>query len=174
MRPLIACAFGVAVAAYAIAFSASSSLAQEGCEYLICDDKPRPSPRPPGPAPIPQTEQRAGTYWSHNGSIMYLQAVIPTGERKFFYSQPTEGMTAAGATPGTLLFDGRRRGNRYEGTAYIFRRNCGAFPYAVSGNVVNDETVIMTGAKPDVDQVSCRIVGHKPDRLEFRYQYKVQ
>jgi hypothetical protein len=172
MRPLRGCTFVAVFSAHVLALSVFPSLAQEGCEFLICDDKPRP---PQAPAPSPQTQQqRAGTYWMHNGSIMYLQAVIATGERKFFYFQPTEGMTAAGAKPGTLLFDGRRRGIRYEGTARIFRGHCGAFPYAVRGNVVNDETVVMTGAKPDVDQASCRIIGHKPDRLEFNYQYKVQ
>jgi hypothetical protein len=141
-----------------------------GCEFLLCAPSDRPPPRNPSELP---TQQRPGTYWEHNDSIVYLDAVISTGSRKFLYYRPNSRMALAGAQPGSLLFEGRRRNNRYEGTAYIFSHNCGSFPYQVSGDVINDETVIMTGNAPQVDPASCTIIGHVPDRLRFTYKYRI-
>jgi hypothetical protein len=112
------------------------------------------------------------TYWDHNGSLIYLEASVATGSRKFYYYTPRSSMLAAGARPGSLLFDGRRSGNRYNGKAYIFAGRCGTFSYDVSGDVLNDETVVMTGSAPHVDPATCSISNYRSDRLELTYKYK--
>jgi hypothetical protein len=69
--------------------------------------------------------------WNHNGSLMGLVANGPY--RQFVYEPPRSGMIQVGVRPGTLLFDGRKDGYQYTGTAYVFPPNCPPVGYYVSG-----------------------------------------
>ena len=109
--------------------------------------------------------QRPGTYWGLNGSVMYLEAVVATGLRKFYYVQPSSEMVQAGVQPGSLFFEGQRRGNKYEGKAYVVKR-CGNFGFQVNGDVVNDETVIPFGSAPRVNS-SCSITGYQSENSNY-------
>jgi hypothetical protein len=105
------------------------------------------------------------TLWEHNGSIVYL---VATGSsREFYYKEPRPGMQQAGVRPGSLLFSGQAISGQYSGTAFIFNRRCGQFPYQVSGPILdNYERVVLTGQAPRVGS-NCRVVGYVNDRLEF-------
>src|SRR5262249_12888163 len=73
---------------------------------------------PPPPADFAATRGLASSLWTHNGSKLYLVARGDT--RRFYYDVPGPDDAEQGAIPGTLLFDGRKFGSSYEGTAYVF------------------------------------------------------
>jgi hypothetical protein len=107
----------------------------------------------------------AETYWEHNGSIVYLVSNAST--REFYYHQPRPGMLDAGARRGTLLFRGISTRGRYIGTAYIFRKGCGSFPYEVAGPITDGfERVELHGKAPRIG-ADCRVLGYFSDTLEF-------
>lgn len=104
------------------------------------------------------------SYWEHNGSIMALEA--SGASRTFSYQQPRSGLPVAS---GTVLFEGRRDGESYSGTAYLFSSRCGAIAYAVTGTVSPDERgVTMYGNAPSRD-ARCQVVGYKQDILQFNF-----
>lgn len=110
-------------------------------------------------------QNSSASLWDHNGSILYL--VANGQKREFFYQEPRKGMLQAGAREGSLLFSGVSKGNQYSGTAFIYKPQCGTFPYRVSGPILdNYRRVILRGQAPRVD-ANCKIVGHFADTLEF-------
>ncbi|MCP2040630.1 hypothetical protein L1281_001213 [Neisseria sp. HSC-16F19] len=112
----------------------------------------------------------ADSFWLHNGSLMRLQA--DGNYRVFSYEEPSARMRSAGVTPGTILFEGERRGNRYYGQARVFSRYCaGELVYDVQGTVVTEQKVVMTGTRPRYNTQTCRPNGRVTDRLVFTYQY---
>lgn len=103
--------------------------------------------------------------WHHNGSTVYL--IVNGAGREFYYESPRPGMLEAGARRGTLLFKGEVANNSYEGTAFIFNRQCGQFPYRVSGPILEaGRRVVLTGQAPRVNP-TCQITGHLADTLDF-------
>jgi hypothetical protein len=145
-----------------------------------------PPPRqaePPGymPPANPQTANgmnppaaRPGSYWDYGGSIMHLEAMPDTSSRVLYVYRPSSAMSAMGAHPGDLFFSGRRNGDRYEGTAYVYAGRCGKFPYPVTGSVENgDQTIVISGRKPNIDQTSCRIDGYVSTQFELKYQFRI-
>src|SRR5437016_4979405 len=111
--------------------------------------------------------QGASSIWDHNGSAVYLSA--DGAGRRFYYQAPRAGLQEVGVQPGNLLFDGRRDGNRYSGTAYVFSKSCGGLAYAVSGPVSSDQrSVTMYGKAPTVS-TNCRVVGYRDDVLVFTF-----
>ena len=122
-----------------------------------------------GQQPIRPVSGQPSSLWNHNGSIVSLEA---NGKaRKFRYEVPKRGLIAVGVHKGTLLFEGQTDGERYSGTAYVFKRKCGPIPYQVSGPILNDSrTVEMDGQAPSVDEKTCRIVGSVDDKLVFDYR----
>jgi hypothetical protein len=105
--------------------------------------------------------------WSHNNSTMRL--VAEGAERRFVYESPRAGLSAVGVRKGTVLFEGRKDGDRYVGEARIFHPRCGVHTYEVAGTVSPDqERVEMTGNKPDIDS-ACNVAGTKPDALVFEF-----
>jgi hypothetical protein len=109
--------------------------------------------------------QGASTRWDHNGSLVSLSA---TGARRqFHYQSPAADLLQIGVQPGTLLFDGRKVGNTYSGTAYVFSKVCGALPYTTEGPVTPDQrTVTMYGKAPIVDS-TCSVIQYRDDVLVF-------
>lgn len=109
-----------------------------------------------------------GSLWMHNGSVMRLEARGP--ERKFYYETPRSGIQKAGARSGTLLFEGTRDGQIYSGVAYIFKRGCEPAPYAIAGEVSEDDRrITMTGRAPRLDN-ACAVSGTKDDTLVFTFR----
>jgi hypothetical protein len=119
--------------------------------------------------PMPSANS-APSQWEHNGSIVYLTA--EGANRRFYYDAPGAGLDAVGVKRGTLLFEGRKDGDRYAGLAYIFSQKCGPRGYAVSGPVASDQsqiTVTLSGKAPRLD-ASCKQVGLRNDILVFKYK----
>lgn len=109
-----------------------------------------------------------GSLWMHNGSVMRLEA--RGAERKFYYETPRSGMQKAGARSGTLLFEGTRDGPIYSGVAYIFKRGCEPAPYAVAGEVSEDDRrITMSGRAPRLNS-DCTVSGTKDDTLVFTFR----
>ena len=104
----------------------------------------------------------ADNLWNHNGSVVSLEH---DGEnRRFVYVTPRSGLPV---TAGTVLFEGKRNGSHYTGTAYVFSSKCGPLAYKVIGVVaVDDRTVALHGDAPRVDE-NCRILGRRDDVLIF-------
>lgn len=107
--------------------------------------------------------------WLHNGSTMYLAS--EGAVRRIFYRQPRPGMLEAGAKPNRLLFEGAvSESGVWRGSAYIFHRKCGAFPYAVSGYLDPRTGIIqLNGAAPRIDS-NCQVISvgaSKNDTLIF-------
>lgn len=113
----------------------------------------------------------ADSCWNHNGSIMRLRA--SGSQRWFYYENPRDVLRRAGVTRGTLLFDGRKSGNSYSGTARVFSRFCPGNPatYNVSGPVRGDQLqVTLYGTRPVYEQ--CQATGRSTsDTLVFTYAY---
>jgi hypothetical protein len=114
---------------------------------------------------LPTFEAQAQSTWTHNGSLVSLQA--KGSAREFIYQNPQSGMREEGVTAGTVLFRGNRRGNSYMGTAYVFSARCGALPYPVTGLVSSDDRqVVLRGTAPQVD-ANCRVAAVRDDVLTF-------
>jgi hypothetical protein len=136
---------------------------------LTCDKQVIEQSTGGSEAPVPPaTDTPANSrVWMHNGSVMRLEAKGKS--RRFYYDTPREGLVKQGARSGTLLFEGERDGAIYSGTAYIFKSGCKPSPYAVAGDVSEDDrTITMTGDAPRFDS-ECKVTGTKKDTLIFSY-----
>lgn len=115
------------------------------------------------------TEASADSCWWHNGSLMRLQA--RGSQRWFSYERPRAGLSVS---PGTLLFNGEKRGNYYTGTARTFSRRCPDAPnlYNVSGPVARSQTkVSMSGTRQVFKH--CHPTGrYVTDQLVFTYSHR--
>jgi hypothetical protein len=87
--------------------------------------------------------QAGSSIWNHNGSQMLLEA--NGNQRTLSYLYPRRGLSARA---GDMVFQGRRVGNTYVGTAYTFRRGCPPAPYQVSGRLRSETRIVLTGAAP--------------------------
>lgn len=137
-------------------------------------DPPAPAePASPGPEAPPAStsapeETPRRSFWNHNGSLVYLTA--EGDKRQFYYEEPRRGIRAVGVSQDTLLFEGRRNGALYSGTAFIFTPDCGPVPYDVRGAVSNGERrVTMRGRAPSRFNDRCQITGYKDDVLVFDF-----
>lgn len=111
----------------------------------------------------------ADSFWMHNGSLMRLHA--EGNLRVISYENPTQRMRDAGVRRGTVLFEGERRGNRYVGQARVFSRYCGELVYGVSGDVLSERRVELSGER-EQQTADCRPTGRMVhDRLVFTYRY---
>lgn len=113
--------------------------------------------------------------WDHNGSLVTLRA---EGQgRVIVYLEPKPALIGAGVRPGTVLFRGRREGDRVQGTAYTFRQGCPPASYPVAGSAAEPGRLELTGAAPVWAGRSCDLVGATTDsphaRLVFRYLRRV-
>lgn len=113
----------------------------------------------------------ADSCWNHNGSIMRLKA--SGNSRTFVYERPREVLQRAGVQRGTVLFNGFKSGNFYEGTARRYSRFCPGTPleYTVAGPVRADQLQVTVFGSYEVHE-QCRATGsYKDDRLVFTYAY---
>ena len=109
---------------------------------------------------------RAG-FWESGGSTVSLEA--SGAKRSFLVEAPSAELSRIGARKGTLLFVGRRSGEKYEGKAYSFSKGCKPAPYTVTGDVSNsDRLVILSGKAPVLDK-DCGITGRREQRTTFIY-----
>ncbi len=120
---------------------------------------------------ISTTASAGQSVWNHNGSQMLLDS---NGNRRVIsYLHPRPGISAQ---PGQMLFEGRRVGNHYEGTAYTFRRGCQPAAYDVYGQLGSETRIVLRGAAPK--RVGCQIVGYSEHsgnaRLVFTYMRKAE
>ena len=114
------------------------------------------------------TEALAKSLWEHNGSIVYLEA---EGQlRRFYYDRPRSELPVE---PGTPLFHGQTRGNRYVGTAYVFSDSCGPIGYPVAGVISANKLKIRMRGKAPVRDADCNIIRFRDDELVFTYQRTV-
>jgi hypothetical protein len=108
----------------------------------------------------------ADSLWEHNGSILQLREQGTL--RSFRYTQPRAELRNAGVQDGTVLFEGKKIGDRFSGRAYRFSKGCGAVGYAVEGTVSpNSRGLTLTGRAPKRN-LKCEVVGHFTDVLVFR------
>ena len=113
----------------------------------------------------------ADSCWWHNGSLMRLEA--QGNQRWFKYEEPREVLKSAGVRKGTLLFDGRKEGDWYVGTARVFSRYCLAHPheYAVEGPVRDDQLQVTVEGEREVHE-RCAPTGRTTvDTLVFTYAF---
>ena len=118
------------------------------------------------------TTASADSCWNHNGSVMRL--VARGNQRWFYYEEPKQVLRRAGVRRGTLLFNGRKQGDYYTGTARRFSKYCPGNPleYHVEGPVRRDQLKVTVEGNRDV-QSQCRATGRRAwDRLVFSYMYK--
>jgi hypothetical protein len=106
-----------------------------------------------------------GRHWTHNGSVMRLEADGPN--RRFVYAIPRPDLLAFGAKPGDTVFEGRREGRRYRGTAYIYTETCGRVGYPVAGNVASDQRSVTMEGRVPVHGSDCRTTEYRRERLVF-------
>ena len=118
------------------------------------------------------TTASADSCWNHNGSVMRL--VARGNQRWFYYEEPKQVLRRAGVRHGTLLFNGRKQGNFYSGTARRFSKYCPgeALEYHVEGPVRRDQLKVTVEGQREVYN-RCRSTGRKAwDSLAFTYMYK--
>ncbi len=117
------------------------------------------------PGPVERYTVGSPGTWDHNGSVMRLEADGAT--RRFTYMNPRKGLHEVGVNGDTILFDGRREGNRYVGTARWFSKTCGQQEFPVTGTVsVDERQVELSGQAPRVDG-KCRKTGTATEKLVF-------
>ncbi len=127
-----------------------------------------PAPTPPlAPSTQPLPTCTKGTIWTHNGSEMQLLA--DGRKRSFRYVAPRPSLAEMGIREGTLLFNGERVGDRYEGVARRFSERCGVREYRVSGELEGERRVILRGTVRGLDPSSCRPGSPYDDLLEFDF-----
>jgi hypothetical protein len=93
----------------------------------------------------------------HNGSLMSLE-VLPDHHVVIRYAQPAPRLYGFVA-PGMVLLEGHWDHQTLWATAYVFTRECGAFPYQVSGGVAPDGSLVLQGSAPYVVE-GCVVWGY--------------
>jgi len=110
-----------------------------------------------------QIDRRAGargpaydSYWQMRGSRMGL--IAEGSLRRFHYVQPRADLAQVGVRPGTMLFEGHRYGDSYQGRAWVFHERCGQRSYTVSGSVSWDNrAVVLWGSAPIYFDSVCNV-----------------
>jgi hypothetical protein len=112
------------------------------------------------------TPGAANSVWEHNGSTLQLRE--EGALRSFRYSKPRAELQKAGVEDGTVLFEGKKIGNSFSGTAYRFSKGCGAIGYEVEGAVSPTARGLTLSGRAPKRNSKCEVVGHFTDVLVFR------
>jgi hypothetical protein len=118
------------------------------------------------------TPGAANSVWEHNGSTLQLRE--EGALRSFRYSKPRAELQKAGVEDGTVLFEGKKIGNRFSGTAYRFSKGCGAVGYEVEGAVSPTARGLTLSGRAPKRNSKCEVVGHFTDVLVFRRRGPVE
>ena len=114
----------------------------------------------------------ADSVWEHNGSTLQLREEGTL--RSFSYSNPRAELKKAGVEDGTVLFEGKKIGNRFSGMAYRFSKGCGAVGYEVEGAVSPTARGLTLSGRAPKRNSKCEVVGHFTDVLVFRRRGAVE
>ena len=118
------------------------------------------------------TEAQAASCWLHNNSLMKLE---DSGrERWFYYARPKPSLRPSGVRQGTLLFNGRKSGDWYSGTARRFSRFCRGTPleYFVEGPVLQNPLRIVLRGTREVHRRCVNTGQVASDTLVFTYSHR--
>jgi hypothetical protein len=118
------------------------------------------------------TPGAADSIWEHNGSTLQLRE--EGAVRSFSYSKPRAELQKAGVEDGTVLFEGKKTGNRFSGTAYRFSKGCGPIGYKVEGTVSQTARDLTLSGRAPKRNSKCEVVGHFTDVLSFRRRGTVE
>jgi hypothetical protein len=116
---------------------------------------------------ITVAKSQTPSLWEHNGSTVSL--VARGTARRFIYETPRPGLPES-VKLGTLLFEGRRSGNAYDGIAYVFSSRCDPIGYRVHGTVSADDRQVTLEGRAPIRGANCQVTGYKNDPLVFAYQ----
>lgn len=105
--------------------------------------------------------------WEQNGSTVYL--VADGAVRRFYFDTPRDELTTTGAKNGTILFEGKKSGNKYAGTAYAFSSSCTPKGYQVTGDISDDEKQVTLRGKAPQFSSDCKVTGTRDDVLVFKF-----
>lgn len=117
------------------------------------DGQARPEPTKSMTSPAASDPQPVMTA-DHNGSVMEIR------DDRILYAEPKASLRGV-VKPGTVLVEGKWAGEKFEGTAYAFKRGCPPAPYAVSGAKAERPgqlDLVLKGAGPI--RKGCQVVGH--------------
>ena len=84
---------------------------------------------------------------------------------KFYYERPNVCLNGLPIHKDTLKFEGKNNGQRYQGKAYVFTKNCGgkSIGYPMSGSENDDHTLItLRGLAPLIEPEACQVVDRTP------------
>jgi hypothetical protein len=121
---------------------------------------------PPDVVERPGAAERLVT---HNGSLMTV-TMAPEGVVTINYLNPRPSLRAIGITPGTLLVQGRWDDytKTFHGVAHVYGE-CGAVPYAVTGGIDPNQSLVLTGPVPIRFEGSC-----VPFAFEWNHNSRLQ
>lgn len=82
---------------------------------------------------------------------------------------PRNELAATGARKGTLLFKGKKTGNFYSGTAYVFSQY-GPTAYDVSGPISDDQRQVTLSGRAPIKGSRCQVSSYRNDTLVFKFE----
>jgi hypothetical protein len=125
------------------------------------------------PPPVtPSVPNDATSVWIHSGSTVYL-VTSPANGRKFLYEIPKPAIQD-GPKDGSLLFDGKRQGQEYVGTAYAYWGNCKTEQYSVRGRISSDEKKIVLRGRAPQKNSNCDALGFKAEELVVDHKQNLE
>lgn len=141
---------------------ASGLPASFSCDKIVVttDFTSAPQANPDGPA-APNKDSMPNTNgasrWSFEGGILDLNAEGP--KRRLVVATTSRKLRSLGYEVGALVFEGRREGQAYKGRVFVYRENCKAASFNVTGEIVRDGGAVrLTGYRPSING-KCRRTG---------------
>lgn len=122
----------------------------------------------PTNSPVSSTEAQGSprTYWSYEGSILYLQ--VDGSRREFYFQEPSQADRDAGANRGALFFSGKAvNGLSYAGDAFVFNKPCNNLSYKVSGPILDGYARVLLEGDSPIGDPDCHIIGYAHKKMEL-------
>jgi hypothetical protein len=92
--------------------------------------------------------------FKHENSILKVIPGLEAQDQKLIFIRPRKGLRDIGVTPGLPQFEGKRQGNEYKGDGVAYSEICGPIKFKMSGRIVNESSITLTGPMPTVNS-SC-------------------